>query len=134
MKSPLPHLDLKSGQQCDINTLLSLVEDIIKQHNRPSEDFYNDTVKKDMWEDSDKSSNSAQKNTTSYNRYLYRQLCHVEKELGLLGPSRFPSSNNYNRALQQVHGMKSLLDQTLAPAEAEPQAAHDHRHTAARLD
>ncbi|XP_055085881.1 polycystic kidney disease protein 1-like 2 [Periophthalmus magnuspinnatus] len=126
MKSPLPHLDLKSGQQCDINTLLSLVEDIIKQHNRPSEDFYNDTVKKErtmilslgsvslqgssMWEDSDKTSNSAQKNTTSYNRYLYRQLCHVEKELGLLGPSRFPSSNNYNRALQQVHGMKSLLE------------------------
>ncbi|KAJ0002087.1 hypothetical protein NQD34_001883, partial [Periophthalmus magnuspinnatus] len=50
------------------------------------------------------------KNTTSYNRYLYRQLCHVEKELGLLGPSRFPSSKNYNRALQQVHGMKSLLE------------------------
>ncbi|KAK7913117.1 hypothetical protein WMY93_013328 [Mugilogobius chulae] len=126
MKSPLPHFDLKPGQQCDINTLLSLVEDIIKQHNRSSEDFYNDTTKKErsmilslgsvslqgssMWEHSDNSSNSAQKNTTSYTRYLYRQLRHVEKELGLLGPSRFPSSNNYNRALQQVHGMKSLLE------------------------
>ncbi|XP_072321390.1 polycystin-1-like protein 2 [Eucyclogobius newberryi] len=126
MKSPLPHLDLKPGQQWDINVLLSLVEDIIKQHNRPSEDFYNDTAKKErsmilslgsvslrgssMWEDSDKSSNGAQKSTTSYTRYLYRQLRHVEKELGLLGPSRFPSSNNYNRALQQVHGMKSLLE------------------------
>uniref|UniRef100_A0AAV2LQ61 Polycystic kidney disease 1 like 2a n=1 Tax=Knipowitschia caucasica TaxID=637954 RepID=A0AAV2LQ61_KNICA len=126
IKSPFPHLDLKPGEQCDINTLLSLVEDIIKQHNKPTEDFFNDTAKKErpmilslgsvslhgssMWEESDKSSSSVQKSSATYSRYLYKQLCHVEQELGLLGPSRFPNSINYNRAMQQVHGMKSLLE------------------------
>uniref|UniRef100_A0A3B3CX93 Polycystic kidney disease 1 like 2a n=1 Tax=Oryzias melastigma TaxID=30732 RepID=A0A3B3CX93_ORYME len=39
-----------------------------------------------------------------------RQLHHVEKELGLLGPSRFPNPNSYSRAMQQVQGMKSHLE------------------------
>lgn len=43
-------------------------------------------------------------------RYLYRQLHRVEKELGLLGPSRFPRPDRYNRAMQQVQGMKGLLE------------------------
>uniref|UniRef100_A0A3B3B6G3 Polycystic kidney disease 1 like 2a n=1 Tax=Oryzias melastigma TaxID=30732 RepID=A0A3B3B6G3_ORYME len=43
-------------------------------------------------------------------KYLYRQLHHVEKELGLLGPSRFPNPNSYSRAMQQVQGMKSHLE------------------------
>lgn len=46
MKSPLPHLELQ-GQQVDINTLLSLVDDIIRQQNRVAGDFYTDGSKKD---------------------------------------------------------------------------------------
>lgn len=43
-------------------------------------------------------------------RYLYRQLHHVEKELGLLGPSGFPYPDRYSRAVQQVQGIKGLLE------------------------
>lgn len=47
MKSPLPDLELRPGQQADINTLLSLVEDIIRQQNRAAGDFYTDASKRD---------------------------------------------------------------------------------------
>lgn len=47
MKSPLPDLDLQSGEKADINTLLSLVEDIIRHRNRVSGDFYTHDSKKD---------------------------------------------------------------------------------------
>uniref|UniRef100_A0A8C9XSG1 Polycystic kidney disease 1 like 2a n=1 Tax=Sander lucioperca TaxID=283035 RepID=A0A8C9XSG1_SANLU len=87
MKSPLPHLELRPGQQADINTLLSLVEDIIRQQNH-----------------------EFQKKSNNNSQYLYKQLRHVEKELGLLEPSRFPNPDSYNRAMQQVQGMKGLLE------------------------
>uniref|UniRef100_A0AAZ3R941 Polycystic kidney disease 1 like 2a n=1 Tax=Oncorhynchus tshawytscha TaxID=74940 RepID=A0AAZ3R941_ONCTS len=89
MKSPIPHLELemKPGQQTDINSLLSLVEDIIRQQKR-----------------------------INNSQYLYRQLRHVEKELSLLGPSRFPNPDSYCRAVQQVQGMRGLLDPS--PAES----------------
>lgn len=47
MKSPLPDLELRPGQQADINTLLSLVEDIIRQQNQAAGDFYTDASKRD---------------------------------------------------------------------------------------
>uniref|UniRef100_A0A3Q2DCI5 Polycystic kidney disease protein 1-like 2 n=1 Tax=Cyprinodon variegatus TaxID=28743 RepID=A0A3Q2DCI5_CYPVA len=47
------------------------------------------------------------------NRYLYKQLHHVEKELRLIGPSQFPNTSSYNRAMQQVQGMKSHLESLL---------------------
>lgn len=46
-KRPLPDLELRPGQQVDINTLLSLVEDIIKQQNRAPGDFYTEETKRD---------------------------------------------------------------------------------------
>uniref|UniRef100_A0A3B4T5N8 Polycystic kidney disease protein 1-like 2 n=1 Tax=Seriola dumerili TaxID=41447 RepID=A0A3B4T5N8_SERDU len=52
----------------------------------------------------------AQVKKSNNSRYLYRQLRHVEKEMGLLGPSRFPNPDSYNRAMQQVQGMKGLLE------------------------
>ncbi|XP_047436040.1 polycystic kidney disease protein 1-like 2 isoform X3 [Mugil cephalus] len=129
MKSPLPHLELHPGQQADINTLLSLVEDIIRQQNRAAGDFYNDASKSDrsmilslgavnlqengVWGSPEKASDEVQKKSNN-SRYLYRQLRHVEKELGLLGPSRFPNSECYNRAMQQVQGMKGLLEYHLS--------------------
>uniref|UniRef100_A0A3Q2EDJ3 Polycystic kidney disease protein 1-like 2 n=1 Tax=Cyprinodon variegatus TaxID=28743 RepID=A0A3Q2EDJ3_CYPVA len=44
---------------------------------------------------------------------LYKQLHHVEKELRLIGPSQFPNTSSYNRAMQQVQGMKSHLESLL---------------------
>ncbi|XP_045888956.1 polycystic kidney disease protein 1-like 2 isoform X2 [Micropterus dolomieu] len=125
MKSPLPDLELRPGQQADINTLLSLVEDIIRQQNRGAGDFYTEASKKDrsmilslravdlqensVWGSPERTSVEGQKKSNN-SRYLYRQLRHVEKELDLLGPSQFPKPDSYNRAMQQVQGMKGLLD------------------------
>nr|XP_057945528.1 polycystin-1-like protein 2 isoform X3 [Doryrhamphus excisus] len=125
MKSPLPHMELRPGQQTDINTLLSLVEDIIKHQNRPSSDFYTDTAKrersilslgavdlqeKSVWGSPEKTSDSGVQKKSNNSRYLYRQLRHVEKKLGFLGSSRFPNPDSYNKAMQQVQGMKSFLE------------------------
>lgn len=52
-------------------------------------------------------------------RYLYRQLHRVEKELGLLGPSGFPYPDRYNRAVQQVQGIKGLLEYDLPSSSLE---------------
>ena len=45
----MPRLDLElgSGRQADINTLLSLVEDIIRQQNRAGGEFYTDVCKRE---------------------------------------------------------------------------------------
>ncbi|XP_075966222.1 polycystin-1-like protein 2 [Anarhichas minor] len=133
MKSPLPHLELRPGQHADINTLLSLVEDIIRQQNRAAGDFYTDASKRDPsmilslnavnleHENSvspEKTSDEVQKKSTN-SRYLYKQLRHVEKELGLLGLSRFPNPDSYNRAMQQVQGMKGLLEYHLHSSSLE---------------
>uniref|UniRef100_A0A7N6A255 Polycystic kidney disease 1 like 2a n=1 Tax=Anabas testudineus TaxID=64144 RepID=A0A7N6A255_ANATE len=46
-------------------------------------------------------------------QYLYRQLCHIHKQLSLLGPSGFPTPHGYNQALQQVQRMKGALEDRL---------------------
>lgn len=66
----------------------------------------------------EKTSDEIQKKSNN-SRYLYRQLHHVEKELGLLGPSRFPNLDKYNRAVQQVQGMKELLEYHLSSSSLE---------------
>uniref|UniRef100_M3ZLU3 Polycystic kidney disease protein 1-like 2 n=1 Tax=Xiphophorus maculatus TaxID=8083 RepID=M3ZLU3_XIPMA len=124
MKSPPPRCELHPGQQADINTLLSLVEDIIRHQNKMAGDFYSNLSKADsmtlslgavnlqengLWVSPEKTFDEAQKKTNN-SRYLYKQLRHVEKELRLLGPSRFPNTSSYNRAMQQVQGMKSHLE------------------------
>ncbi|XP_040019356.2 polycystin-1-like protein 2 [Gasterosteus aculeatus] len=135
MKSPLPQLELRPGQQSDINTLLSLVENIIRQQNRAAGDFYTDASKRDtsmilslqavnLEQENcgvgspEKTSDEVQKKSSN-SRYLYKQLRHVEKELGLLGLSRFPNPDSYNRAMQQVKGMKGLLECRLHPPSLE---------------
>ncbi|KAK5935294.1 hypothetical protein CgunFtcFv8_020669 [Champsocephalus gunnari] len=134
MKSPLPHLELRPGHQTDINTLLSLVEDIIRQQNRADGDFYTEASKRDrsmilslravnLQENSvcgspERTSEGVQKKSNN-SRYLYKQLRHVEKELGLLGPSRFPNPGSFNRAMQQVQGMKGLLEYHLPSSDLE---------------
>ncbi|XP_070762062.1 polycystin-1-like protein 2 [Enoplosus armatus] len=133
MKSPLPDLDLRPGQQADINSLLSLVEDIIRQQNRAAGDFYTYASKRDrpmilslravnlqensVWGGPETTSEFQKKSNNS--QYLYRQLRHVEKELGLLGPSRFPDPDSYDQAMQQVQGMKGLLEYHLPSSSLE---------------
>ena len=61
----------------------------------------------------EKTADRSQKRSSN-SQYLYRQLRHVEKELSLLGPSRFPNPHSYQRAVQQVQGMKGLLESHLS--------------------
>ena len=71
-----------------------------------------------VWGSPERTSDEAQKKSNN-SRYLYRQLRHVEKELGLLGPSRFLNPGSYNRAMQQVQGMKGLLEYRLPSSSLE---------------
>ncbi|KAL2088543.1 hypothetical protein ACEWY4_015442 [Coilia grayii] len=124
MKNPLPRIDVTSGKTPDINTLLSLVEDIIRQQNRAGDMFYTDDSKFTVTLEENTSSESSKKTvsdgqkTSLYSQYLYRQLQHVEKELGLLGPTRFSSPESYRQAVQQVRGMKGLLEPHLSSASS----------------
>ncbi|KAJ7986101.1 hypothetical protein DPEC_G00347310 [Dallia pectoralis] len=131
MKSPIPRLDLEMspGRVTDMNTLLTLVEEIIRQQNQSGGEFYSEASKKEgtlilnFQETSLCGSpvktpgDGGQKRSNS--QYLYRQLCHVEKELCLLGPSRFPNPDRYRRAVQQVQCMKGLLESHLSSSGLE---------------
>ncbi|XP_023806866.1 polycystic kidney disease protein 1-like 2 [Oryzias latipes] len=138
MKNPFPHLELGPDQHADINTLLTVLENIIRQQNEATESFYSDTSKTDnamiltlgsvnlqensVWSSPVKTPKDFQK-ISNNSKYLYRQLHHVEKELGLLGPSRFPNPNNYNRAMQQVQGLKSHLESSLDGDKPSPEGS-----------
>ncbi|XP_034417690.1 polycystic kidney disease protein 1-like 2 [Cyclopterus lumpus] len=111
MKSnaPCTECEFGPGQQVDINAVLSTVEDFIKLNNKtidaaqprtPPEGSPGSTV-----EGIQKKSNKSQ--------HLYQQLCHIDKELSLLGPSGFPSPHSYSRALQQIQGIKGFLEDQL---------------------
>lgn len=47
-------------------------------------------------------------------QYLYRQLCHIDKELSELGTSAFPTLHSYSQAMLQVRGMKGSLEDQLS--------------------
>lgn len=51
-------------------------------------------------------------------QYLYRQLCHIDKQLSMLGPSGFPTPHSYHQALQQVQRMKGLLEDQLVTSSS----------------
>ncbi|MBN3306288.1 PK1L2 protein, partial [Amia calva] len=129
MKSPVPQLEKDFGRTTDINKLLSMVEEIIRLQNRAGGDFYTETRKKEgslvltlgavnLQESTpsgspERTSIDGQKRS-NYSLYLYRQLQHVEKELQLLGPTRFKPPQSYRQAMQQVQGMKGLLESHLS--------------------
>uniref|UniRef100_A0A8C7X7D8 Polycystic kidney disease 1 like 2a n=1 Tax=Oryzias sinensis TaxID=183150 RepID=A0A8C7X7D8_9TELE len=130
MKNPFPHLELGPDQHADINTLLTVLENIIRQQNEATESFYSDTSKTDNAMiltlgsvNLQGTSHFFSKKISNNSKYLYRQLHHVEKELGLLGPSRFPNPNNYNRAMQQVQGLKSHLESSLDEDKPSPEGS-----------
>lgn len=52
-------------------------------------------------------------------KYLYRQLCHIHEELSLLDSSCPSAPQSYRRALQQVQGIKSFLQDQLRAANFE---------------
>ncbi|XP_041663058.1 polycystic kidney disease protein 1-like 2 [Cheilinus undulatus] len=132
VKSNNPSKESESGpgQHVDINAVLSEVEDYIKQNNKNRED----TQSKDLNLNSQSQPQIAEgpagmhpsteegiQKKSNKTQYLYRQLCHIDRQLTLLGPSGFPSPQSYSQALQQVQGMKgSLEDQLLKFSCAKP--------------
>ncbi|NWR19530.1 PK1L2 protein, partial [Emberiza fucata] len=111
-------------KSANINTLLSLVEDVICQQNRDGQGFY-DESKKDGPISVTLGAMDIQEKTRSpipekricdqlkysgYHRCLYMQLQHVEMELELLGPHKFQMPQSYTQAVCQVQHMKNLLE------------------------
>uniref|UniRef100_A0A8C5HGY6 Polycystic kidney disease 1 like 2a n=1 Tax=Gouania willdenowi TaxID=441366 RepID=A0A8C5HGY6_GOUWI len=56
--------------------------------------------------------------TEKKTQYVFDQLCHIEEELVLLGPENFPTANSYSQAVEQVHGMKKLLENQLTAEQS----------------
>ncbi|KAJ8417701.1 hypothetical protein AAFF_G00225440 [Aldrovandia affinis] len=128
MKSPIPQLEAEFGRTANINVLLSLVEEVIRQQNRAGSEFYSDSSKKEgalvltlgavnLQESPETTAGDAQRRS-DYSQYLYRQLLHVEKELEMLGPARFPDPSSHAQAVQQVQGMKGLLESHPSPSSS----------------
>ncbi|XP_023790696.1 polycystic kidney disease protein 1-like 2 [Cyanistes caeruleus] len=108
----------------NINTLLSLVEDIICQQNRAGQGFYDESRKDGpiivtlgAMDIQEKTRSPTPENRTcdqlkysDYHRCLYKQLQQVEMELELLGPHKFQMPQSYTQAVCQVQHMKNLLE------------------------
>uniref|UniRef100_A0A663M0Q9 PK1L2 protein n=1 Tax=Athene cunicularia TaxID=194338 RepID=A0A663M0Q9_ATHCN len=112
------------GKSTNINALLGLVEDIICQQNRAGQEFYDENKKDDPIivtlgaMDIQEKTRSPTPETgmcerlkySDYNRCLYVQLQHVEMELEVLGPHKFPMPQSYTQAVRQVQHMKNVLE------------------------
>ncbi|NXF84922.1 PK1L2 protein, partial [Eubucco bourcierii] len=121
------------GKSTNINTLLALVEDIICQQNKPGQEFYDGSKKKDDPITVTLGAMGTQEKTRSptpergmceqlkhgdYARCLYMQLQHVEMELELLGPHKFQMPQSYTQAVHQVQHMKNLLCSSASISES----------------
>ncbi|NXV60184.1 PK1L2 protein, partial [Molothrus ater] len=120
--SPTSAPDLEKS--ANINTLLSLVEDVICQQNRAGQGFCDDSKKDgpiivtlgamDIPEKTRSPTPEKricdQLKYSGYHRCLYMQLQHVEMELELLGPHKFQMPQSYTQAVCQVQHMKNLLE------------------------
>ncbi|MCJ8737360.1 hypothetical protein PDJAM_G00023180 [Pangasius djambal] len=127
LRSPMPRID---PEKMDINALLSLVEDIICQQNSAGGKFYSDASKKELAISlgavnlHERSPEQMPKEKHSiYRQYLYKQLQNVEKELKLLGPTRFSKPESYVQAVLQVQGMKQLLEPYLSSSSSRDQVS-----------
>uniref|UniRef100_A0A8C5HFB0 Polycystic kidney disease 1 like 2a n=1 Tax=Gouania willdenowi TaxID=441366 RepID=A0A8C5HFB0_GOUWI len=87
----------------DINAILSVMEDAVQQNYKTKNSVVLHPV---MVEGTEKKT-----------QYVFDQLCHIEEELVLLGPENFPTANSYSQAVEQVHGMKKLLENQLSEEE-----------------
>ncbi|XP_042283303.1 polycystic kidney disease protein 1-like 2 [Thunnus maccoyii] len=125
VKSNIPCTDSEfgPGQQVDINAVLSVVEDFIKQNNKISDNTQSTTQNLHNFDQPQLPENSASvhpktavdgiQKKSNKTQYLYRQLCHIDRELSLLGSSGFPTPHSYSQALHQVQGMKGFLEDQL---------------------
>ncbi|XP_076603671.1 polycystin-1-like protein 2 [Chaetodon auriga] len=122
VKSNIPCTESEFGPgQVDINAVLAVVEDFIKQNNKSSDNGQSKTqschnlVQPQLTEGSASMHPTVEgiQKKSNKTQYLYRQLCHIDKELSLLGPSSFPSPHSYSQAQQQVQGMMGLLEDQL---------------------
>ncbi|XP_071389094.1 polycystin-1-like protein 2 [Centroberyx affinis] len=127
VKSNIPHTESKFGPgQVDINAVLSVVEDFIRQNNKIGDATANthsktqgshNLIQTQLPESGvglcpETTAEGIQKKSNK-SQYLYRQLCQIDTELSLLGPSGFPTSDSYSQAVQQVQDMKGLLEDQL---------------------
>uniref|UniRef100_A0A8C8RBC5 Polycystic kidney disease protein 1-like 2 n=1 Tax=Pelusios castaneus TaxID=367368 RepID=A0A8C8RBC5_9SAUR len=110
LKTPLPSSETDLRKSTDINKLLALVEDIICQQNRAGQEFYDESKKKEdpiiitLGSVDIQEKGMGERLKHDYNRYLYMQLQHVERELELLGPHKFQKAQSYAQAVRQVSG------------------------------
>ncbi|KAK1799114.1 hypothetical protein P4O66_006698 [Electrophorus voltai] len=111
VRRPIPEAVLGSDKT-DISTLLSLMENIIRQKDFSSGRFWVEETQNECFS-----------LYSVYRPYLYKQLQNVEKELRLLGASRFSSPECYSQAMQQVQGMKGLLEPHLSSSSMGDQFA-----------
>uniref|UniRef100_UPI00398F81D5 polycystin-1-like protein 2 n=1 Tax=Pristiophorus japonicus TaxID=55135 RepID=UPI00398F81D5 len=128
LKNPLPTLAKDFKKTTDINKLLALVENIIREQNNLDREFYNERRKKAdtlilslgsvnlqayiMCSSPEKGVIDKQRRS-DYNRYLYLQLQHVENELDFLGLGKFQNPQSYTQAVHQVQHMKDLLENAI---------------------
>ncbi|KPP63740.1 hypothetical protein Z043_117975, partial [Scleropages formosus] len=125
LRSPVPQMEMKTGRSSDINHMLALVEEIIRQQNRAGGDFYTENSKTESplvltlgtvnLQESSPSVSPERvlldtQRQMNYSEYLYRQLQHVEKELEMLGEACFLNPSSYSLAVRQVQGMKAQLE------------------------
>ncbi|XP_035813867.2 polycystic kidney disease protein 1-like 2 [Amphiprion ocellaris] len=111
---PCTESDFKPEQQIDINAILPVMEDFIKQNNKSSDNVQAKT--QPQLPESSASVHPAQtekgiQKKSNKIQYLYRQLCHIE--LSLQSLSSFPSPHSYSQALQQVQALKGVLEEQL---------------------
>ncbi|KAB5558804.1 hypothetical protein PHYPO_G00021410 [Pangasianodon hypophthalmus] len=98
VRCPVPNAAQES-EMTDVNTLLFVLEDIIRQQNFTLSKFYVEDTENDHF-----------LVYKLYRPYLYKQLRNLEKELRLLGPSQFPKPEGYIQSVLQVQNMKQLLE------------------------
>ncbi|KAG7235119.1 hypothetical protein INR49_025224 [Caranx melampygus] len=115
VKSNIPCTEFWPGQHFDINAVLCVVEDFMRLNikNSKSTQSKPQSISKPVHPQLPVTNTDVIQKKSNKTQYLYMQLCHIDKELSLLGPSGFPSPHSYNQALQQVQGMKSFLEDQL---------------------
>lgn len=113
MKCPVPKT-AEENEATDIQTLLFVLEDIIRKENFAVSNFFAEDLEKDPF-----------LVYRQYRQHLYKQLRNLEKELRLLGPSRFPKPDGYIQSVLQLRSVKQLLEPYLSssPVRNEVQVA-----------
>nr|XP_043906417.1 polycystic kidney disease protein 1-like 2 [Solea senegalensis] len=103
-------------RQLDINAALSVVEDFVRG-NGDSSGFHNlaQSQLPETGAGVHPGSDVEVIQKSHKTQYLHRQLCHIHKELSLLGSSSFSTTDSYSQALQQVQGIKAILEEQLLP-------------------